>query len=161
MMSTVKERRGKDNNYWKYKPAFQRLASSTHIYTIQYEIRTRKKLLAVTINLSIWTCTTAPTRFDSSHNSSTGFVHSFINVTLILCELAIGWKWTCDVRCIAVVLSTHVKQAAKAWLKWFGLPLCTLLNQCESHLPSSQAIFYLCVDYIKTTKTDFGKVYHV
>ena len=53
----------------------------------------------------------ALTRLNSRHYSSTGLVHGFINVALILCELAIGWEWTSDVGCVAVVFSAHVKQA--------------------------------------------------
>lgn len=34
-----------------------------------------------------------------------------INNALLMAEFAIDWERACDVRCIAVVLSTHVKQA--------------------------------------------------
>ena len=59
---------------------------------------------------------TALTRFNGCHDCTTGFVDGFINITLIICELAIGWKRTSDVWRIAIVFSSHVKQAVK-WSK--------------------------------------------
>ena len=49
--------------------------------------------------------------FDAGQHSPVGSQHGFVDVSLRLRKLAIGWKRARDVRRVAVILSAHIKQA--------------------------------------------------
>ena len=48
--------------------------------------------------------------FDAGQHSPVGSQHGFVDVSLRLRKLAIGWKRARDVRRVAVILSAHIKQ---------------------------------------------------
>ena len=56
----------------------------------------------------------AVTRFDGCQYSSVGFQHGIVDDLLLLGEDAIGREAAGDVARVAVVLSSHVKQAARS-----------------------------------------------
>ena len=53
------------------------------------------------------------TWFHLSHDCSASSKNSLINVLLFLSEFSIDWKGACDIWCVAIVLSTHVKQTTR------------------------------------------------
>lgn len=53
------------------------------------------------------------TWLDCCHDSPGGFQHCLIDSPLVSCELAIGREGAGDVRAVAVIFSSHIKQAEK------------------------------------------------